>query len=171
MYFKIESLVENLIESLIASDGWKELHFISPTTGFFSSRNESDNIGVVQLAGWDKLPKSRDGEYFGAEVKMYLAKEPNVAGAAEMPQTRTPWDDKVPGQLPPGSVINEMDLLDAEASARKVLIVTRRGSDASYVQDGSHLDEDIKFLLRSMSWAKIKEKNYIPPYYTPSSYL
>jgi hypothetical protein len=156
------------IESLLKSDGWKELHFISPATEFMSSQNDHNNARVAQPAGWNELLKSRDGEHSGAGVKMYFANGPKVAGLAEMPQTRTPWD-AVPGQLPPGALMADMGSLDADA--REILVVAKRGKDASYVQDGSDLDEDIKSLLSSMSWAEIKEKKYIPPYDDPCAHL
>jgi len=166
------------IARLLVSDGWKELHFTSPTTEFMSSGNNRRNTRVAQPVGWDKLLKGRDGEESGAEVKMYLATEPNVAGAAEMPQTRMIYDS-VPGQIPPGSVMGVKRLAyggyggygERDVDAREVLVVAKRGRNASYVQDGSALHEDIKDLMSTMSWLEIKEKKYIPPYDHPCAHL
>jgi hypothetical protein len=163
------------IERLLEIDGWKELYFTSPTTEFLSSGNDSRNTRVAQPAGWDKLLKGRDGEQSGAEVKMYLATKPNVAGAAEMPQTRMIYD-AVPGQIPPGfemrvksSADDDYDARDVDA--REVLVVAKRGRNASYMQDGSALHKGIKDLVSTMSWLEIKEKKYIPPYDDPCAHL
>jgi hypothetical protein len=162
------------IERLLESDGWKELHFTSPTTEFLSSENDSRNTRVAQPAGWDKLLKGRDGEESGAEVKMYLAAEPNVAGAAEVPQTRMIYD-AVPGQIPPDSVMRVKSPADGGYGvrdvAREVLVVAKRGRNASYLQNGSALHKDIKDLVSTMSWLEIKEKKYTPPYDDPCAHL
>jgi hypothetical protein len=92
-----------------------------------SSQSDHHNVRVAQPAGWDKLVKDRDREHSDAEVKMYLANEPKVAGSAEMPYTRTAWD-AVPGQLPPSAVMTGMG--SVEADARELFVVAKMGRNA-----------------------------------------
>jgi hypothetical protein len=122
------------LSSLISSNGWKELHFISPTTGFLSSSDDNVSVSFApQLADWNKTPKIRDGEDSEAEVTMYFTNTPRMAGLVENPQTGAadevlPWELRVTAQKRPLYM-----RIVAEIDAREVLMVAKRGKDTWYV--------------------------------------
>jgi hypothetical protein len=164
------------IESLVRSKGWKELHFITPTTEFMSSPNDQHQQRVAQPAGWDMAIKKIDGETSGAEVKMYVAKEPNVAGMAENPQTRVEYS-AVPGHLANPNAVNygpgyTMMAPQKNSDHREALVVVRRGAGASYIEDGNGLHAEIKSLLEHTTWLELRESDrYVDPEDDPCAHL
>ena len=164
------------VQSLIESDSWKELHYITPTTEFMSSSNDTSRSRVQQPSGWNELLQARDGADSGAEVKMYVANVPGVTGLTGNPQTRTVYNP-IPGHLStnvqplPGTMVNDL-VSEGDLDAREVLVVAKRGINASYVQDGSQLNEKIRSLLSKMTWQEIKDSGrYLPPEDDPCAHL
>jgi hypothetical protein len=82
-----------------------------------------------------------------------------------MPETQKTW-----GGIPGQALLGTLDMVSVSINAREV-VVAKRGKDASHVEDGCKLDENIRSLLSSMSWAEIKENKYIPPYDDPCAHL
>lgn len=152
------------IESLLKSDGWKELHYVSPTTEFMTSSMDHERLRVAQPAGWNELLQKRDGEYSGAGVTMYLAKEAERTGMTEDMEQCTPWS-AIPGhELKEAASIISVN--------REVRIVARRGRKAPYTQDGSKIDQCIENVFKTNSWEEVKQKGlYIPGEDDPCSHL
>jgi hypothetical protein len=128
---------------------------------------------VPQPADWNELLQKRDGKDSGASVIMYVAKEPKVSGASDKSDSRTVYT-AVPGHMKTvsNSTIATIDNDDKSIDAREVLVVAKRGKDASYVQDGSELAMPIRNLLRRMTWQEIKEEGlYLPGEEDPCAHL
>lgn len=159
------------IETLLESDGWKELHYISPTTEFMTSPNDLRRsyrqVRVAQPAGWTELLQKRDGEDSGAAVTMYVANEAAKTGITEDPALCSPWT-AIPGhKLDEGAQIAKEREME-----REVRVIARRGRKVNYSQDGSKVDEKIRKLFESHSWSEVKNEGlYLPdwlPYYYDS---
>jgi hypothetical protein len=151
------------IQTALEADGWKELHYVIPTTEFMTSDQDEFRTRVAQPAGWDKKLREKDGETSGAEVRMYVADHKSSAGLAEDPFTRSPWE-AVPGHLLPPPPTFEWD--------REVIVIAKRGAGAKYVQDGSMMRDHIRRLLDKMSWAELKTSGKcIPPRNDPWRHL
>lgn len=115
------------IECLLESDGWKELHYISPTTEFMTSSRDHQCLRVAQPAGWNGLLQKRDGERSGARVTMYVAKEAGRAGITKEMEQCTSWS------AVPGHELKETPKIISEKQAnREVRIVARRGRKAPH---------------------------------------
>ncbi|KAI9703260.1 MAG: hypothetical protein M1836_007826 [Candelina mexicana] len=138
------------IDTLILSDGWKELHYTTPTTEFLTwDGGYEGERPPSQPAGWNADMQDRDGKGSGASVVMYVSLEPGVAGATSHPTSR-----EIYAAAPQNS--------DSSPNIeREVLVVARRGRNAVYVQDGSMLDPPIQNLLRQMTWQEIKQKGLL----------
>lgn len=161
------------IDSLIEIGGWKELRFITPTTQFMSEAVQYLCKRVAQPEGWNRLVLDRDGQDSAACVKMFIAKEPDVEGITNTPETRFEYI-AVPGQH--FDIEGDIDVTAEERQryleSREVLVVAKRGVGASYVQDGRQLHEDIKSLLNRMSWEEIlADKRYLDPEDEPERFL
>ncbi|KAL1968329.1 hypothetical protein VTN77DRAFT_1858 [Rasamsonia byssochlamydoides] len=150
------------IHGLINTNGWKELHFVSPTTEFIVSRtcyDLCDQHHVRQLQGWDALLKARDGQDSGASVKMYVAKQPGVQGATARPETREEFN-----------VVSLISNLPDGSDTREVLVVAKRGDKADFAVDRSN--SRLRRALGKRTWQKVREKGlYINPESDPCSYL
>ncbi|KAH6678141.1 hypothetical protein B0J14DRAFT_582033 [Halenospora varia] len=156
---------------LIHSKGWKELHYITPTTEFMTSRNDRYKTREAQPTSWDKWLKENDDEDSGAGVKMYVAKERGSKGAAEDPERRVAFFAP-PGRLPKTSLqISQSDgrpVIDE----REVMVVAKRGKGVSYVEDGMELNKDIEQTFQEMKWPEIRESRfYIAPENDPCAHL
>jgi len=163
------------IDGLIRIDGWKELHFITPTTQFMSEPSDPflHRERVAQPLEWNRLVLDRDGKNSGASVKMFVAKEPDVQGMIEEVETRIGYE-AIPGHL---LKIDGYEMV-AEAErqryleSREVMVVAKRGVGASYIQDGRQLDKDIKNLLDRISWEEIlADGRYLDPEDDPVRFL
>lgn len=155
------------IGSLLREDGWKELHYITPTTEFMTSQNDAYKDRVAQPTGWNKMLREKDGETSGAGVRMYIANQKSLAGLAEDPFTRSLWE-AVPGHLLPPPPPPDLGSFEGGwgnwVDSREVVIVAKRGAGAKHIQDGRSMRDKIKRLLDQMSWAELKKSGkYIPP--------
>ncbi|KAI9768639.1 MAG: hypothetical protein M1839_003999 [Geoglossum umbratile] len=150
------------IQGLIESDGWKELHFISPSTRFMLPNDQNPRVRPPTC--WNTLLQNRDGQDSGASVTMRISKAPKVPGVTENPDLCITYD-KAP------VVINDRDDT-VDAYAKEVLVIANRGKNASYAQDGSTLAEEIRNLLRTTTWEEIKTSGlYVEAEEDPSAYL
>lgn len=144
------------IEGLIRINGWKELHFITPTTQFISGPCDPYYKREAQPSYWNSLVLDRDGRDSSASVRMFVGLEPDVEGSTEDPETRVSYEAIAGHRL-------EIDGYEHKTpqerqrflESREVLVVAKRGARASYIQDGSQLDKDIKNLLSRMTWDEV----------------
>lgn len=66
------------IETLVGSDGWKELRYTTATARFLTWYSSHSIINPVsQPAGWNTALENRDGKSSGASVTMELSAKPN----------------------------------------------------------------------------------------------
>jgi len=161
------------VDGLIRMDGWKELHFITPTTQFMSEPCDEHRERVAQPSEWNRFVLDRDGKDSAASVKMFVAKDPDIEGAAERPETRIDYK-AIPGQLLQleGGVHEMGTERQRYLESREVLAVAKRGVGASYVQDGRRLHKNIKSLLNRMSWEEILfDGRYLDPEDDPARKL
>lgn len=161
------------IDSLIQINGWKELHFITPTTQFMSEGVQYLCERSAQPEKWNGVVLDRDGTDSAACVKMFIAKEPDVAGLSENPETRIDYN-ATPGFLFDRWGDEFVDVVDVQRylENREVLLVAKRGVGASYVQNGKQLHKDIKSLLDRMNWGDILADNrYLDPEDNPENFL
>lgn len=155
------------IELLVSEDGWKEMRYITPSTRFMTGRFDPYKVREEQPKAWNQAITKADGESSGAEVKMYVARAPGLKGLTENPITRTIWE-ACPGHLRG----NLRSAEDSVAEDREVMIVARRGLSANYVQDGSHLNKDIAWLMEQMKWQELKDSNkYLDGERDPAAHL
>jgi hypothetical protein len=85
------------IGGLIRIDGWKELHFIAPSTQFISEPTDCYGERAAQPSEWNKFALDRDGKDSGASIRIFVAKEPDIEGMARNPETRIDYEAS-PGQ-------------------------------------------------------------------------
>ncbi|KAH8662914.1 hypothetical protein BGZ60DRAFT_412264 [Tricladium varicosporioides] len=157
--------------SLILSKGWKELHYITPTTEFMTSRNDNYKTREAQPTCWDRWLKENDGKDSGAEVKMYVSKESSSKGAAEDPERRMAFS-ALPGHLPKVALQTPQNRRRVVVDKREVMVVAKRGKGVSYIEDGMELDKDIEQTFQEMKWAEIKKsRRYVPPEDDPCAHL
>lgn len=151
------------IESLLKSDAWKELTYITPCTDFMTSGADLRRKRLAQPETWDALIKERDGENFGAEVKMYIVptKQEKASGNEKTDDGRImqPWT-AVPGH----EVIDNWRIAGPNQDLKgEVRIVARRGKRARAVQLG---------LSEKKTWKELKgeEGGYAPADWEPYHY-
>jgi hypothetical protein len=136
-------------ESLLESNAWKELTYITPCTDFIASGYDHRRKRLPQPETWDALIKERDGAEFGAEVAMYLVpyKQEAATGEERTEDGRImqPWAAK------PGHEVNEnwrVAGLDQDLKG-EVRIIAKRGKRARAVQLG---------LGEKKTWKELKGK-------------
>lgn len=137
------------IEALLRSDAWKELTYITPCTDFIASGYDHRRKRLAQPATWDALLKERDGDEFGAEVKMYIVphKQETATGQEQTEDGRImqPWS-AIPGH----EVVENWRLGTPEQEMKgEVRIIAKRGKRARAVQLG---------LTEKASWKELKER-------------
>jgi hypothetical protein len=137
------------IETLLKSDAWKELTYITPCTDFIASGYDHRRRRLSQPEAWDSLIKERDGEEFGAEVKMYIVpyKQETAVGDEKTEDGRVmqTWTAK------PGHEVNENWRVAGPDQDLKgeVRIVVKRGKRSRAVQLG---------LSEKRTWKELKGK-------------
>jgi hypothetical protein len=137
------------IETLLNSDAWKELTYITPCTDFLSSGYDHRRKRVTQPDNWDALLKERDGQESDAEVQMYIVpyKQEKAIGEEKTEDGRIiqPWTAK-PGH----EVIENFRVATADQDLKgEVRIFARRGKRATTVQLG---------ISERKSWKRLKGK-------------
>ena len=115
------------IESSLKSNGWRELHYISPNPDFMTSTQDHRKKRVAQPENWNTMLLERDGKTSGAEVKMYIT--PNTMNPSETPITQ-PWS------AIPGHELLDAGILNLEQVQGVVRVVARRGRTANVVITG-----------------------------------
>lgn len=160
----------NEIGALVQQDGWKELWYLTPTTEFIESGLDKQNVRVQQPDGWDKAIKNKDGVDSGAECTMYVGpwyEEECDEGVQDDPDyipERT-WEVVDPKSRSAWiGLPNRSSHLTDRDFCREVLVVVKRGRNASYVNDGKHCNEEFGKLFNKMSWEEIKKSDlYVSP--------
>jgi hypothetical protein len=137
------------IETLLNSDAWKELTYITPCTDFIASGYDHRRKRLAQPENWDALIKERDGEEYGAEVKMYIVPyaQHTATGDEKTEDGRImqPWAAK------PGHEVNENWRIAGPEQDMKgeVRIIAKRGKRSRAVQLG---------LAGKRTWEELKGK-------------
>lgn len=157
------------IKSLIWSTGWRELHYLTPTTQFMTSEADHYNDRRDQPATWRKELHDRVGSEPGADVRMYVANEPNVPDMALDPAMRTDFAPRGIKDM----TTKERQFWNAPSNfQREVLVEVKRGRGAPYVQDGSDIDLSIKHVMSRMTWKELQASDcYINPELDPTAHL
>lgn len=147
------------VQQLVWTNGWKELHYISPTTEFLSSLPVVGKERYLQPVNWNKMLRERDGRSSGAFATAYVAKKPNVPGATENSNSRILYTNTSDYLMAshPAAIANVLPMDDSTSHQREVLIVLKRGKGVAYEQDGSTITKSIQNLLRRMTWRELKE--------------
>jgi len=152
------------IETLIFGDGWKELHYISPTTEFMTGGFDEHRRRVAQPSGWRKHLLDLEGEDSGTDVQMFVAHEAGMEDMAENPETRTEYE-ATPGHL---SQVNQPNVINVpnfvivgpsreeNIDRREVLVIAKRGKGVDYVQDGSKFYDGLQEVFSEMTWQEVK---------------
>jgi hypothetical protein len=138
------------IETLLKSDAWTKLTYITPCTDFLASGYDPRRKRETQPDNWDALLKERDGEESGAEVQMMIVpfKQELATGHERTEDGRImqSWTAK-PGH----EVIENFRVaLPDQALKGEVRIVARRGKRATAVQLG---------LGANSTWKELKGKS------------
>jgi hypothetical protein len=158
------------VDSLLESDGWRELEYISPTTDFLHP------AGMAGAFNWEQLLRSRDGANSDAEVVIRRAKGPKVPGATEdggnfIVYTASTKDDDA-SNAEAGADTDGDDEGEDDADRREVRVIVTRGKNADYVQREGKLHETIESVFDNMTWDEIKETGlYVPSEDDPCDYL
>lgn len=137
------------IETLLKSDAWKELTYITPCTDFLASGYDHRRKRVAQPENWNALVQERDGEDSSAEVQMYIVpyKQEKATGSEKTEDGRImqPWTAK-PGH----EVIENWRIAGPDQDLKgEVRIVATRGKRARTVQLG---------LSEKRTWKEVKGK-------------
>ncbi|KAF1945331.1 hypothetical protein EJ02DRAFT_53011 [Clathrospora elynae] len=150
------------IEALLKSDAWKELTYITPCTDFIASGYDHRRKRSAQPETWDKMIKERDGEVFGAEVRMYIVlnEQETTSGGDEMTEDgriMQAWAAK------PGHEVIENWRIAGPGQDLKgeVRIVAKRGKRARAVQLG---------LSEKKTWKELKGEEagaFVPEGWNP----
>lgn len=167
----------SLADDLVESDGWRELHFHSPTTEFLNydppqtstaggtvQRGESDRW--PQPFGWEKALCARDGLDSGASVKIYRGKQARDHGedGVDCALLQSTGDEFSQTPLPEGAtegLYQDEALKSEEEIAKEILVVIKRGRGVDYAQDGRNLARDLKLLKERLTWVEIREQGLL----------
>lgn len=144
-------------ESILKSDAWKELTYITPCTDFIASGYDHRRERKQQPEDWDAFMKKRDGENSGAQVQMFIVpyRQEKAVGEKRTEDGRImqPWE-AVPGHV----VIENRSLAAPDQSLKgEVRIIARRGQRARTVQLG---------MSEKRSWKEVKGNHH--SFVTPS---
>ena len=160
------------IEALLKCDGWKELYYVMPTTDFMCGPIIPYLHRVEQPLGWNRYLQDRDGADSGASVTMFISKNSGSSGMMDDPSIRIPCTaipeqmintlrDVVLSEDNQTAVapleVPEVDVTTRAAEKREMLLIARRGKNASYIQDGKKLKYQIKYWFDRMTWPEMKE--------------
>ena len=138
------------IETLVKSDAWKELTYITPCTDFIASGYDHRRKRLAQPESWDALIKEKDGGKFGAEVKMYIVpyRQDKAIGDERTEDGRImqTW-----GARPGHEVIENWRIAGPEQDLKgEVRVVAKRGKRAKAAQLG---------LSEKTTWKELKGKD------------
>lgn len=135
------------IEALLNSDAWKELTYITPCTDFIASGYDHRRKRLAQPETWNAMIKERDGEDFGAEVKMYII--PFQQETATRHEVTEDGRNMQPWKARPGhEIIENWRLATPEQEMKgEVRIIAKRGKRARAVQLG---------LSEKRTWKELK---------------
>jgi hypothetical protein len=134
------------IDSLLKSDAWKELVYITPNTDFLASGYDHRKKREAQPETWNALLGERDGKVSGAEVQMWITPESGTSvGEGRVIGEQRPW-----AALPGHKIIENWRLAGPDQDLKgEVRIVARRGKRAVAVQTG---------LSEKSTWKELKGK-------------
>lgn len=137
------------IESLLKSDAWKRLTYVTPCTDFIASGYDHRRRREQQPKVWDALLKERDGEASGAKVQMWIvpAKQNESRDEAKTEDGRRMQEWSA---LPGHEITQNWRLATPEQKLKgEVRIIATRGKRARTVQTGSG---------EKASWKTLKEQ-------------
>lgn len=110
------------IEELIASDGWKELIYITPNTDFIASGYDHMRRRVAQPDNWNRMLEERDGIRSGAKVQMFIAPMRREERGLVLEEMR-PWS-AIPGN---DAIVDPRSAGPEQQLKGEVWVVARRG--------------------------------------------
>jgi len=134
------------IETLLKSDAWKELVYITPNTDFLASGYDHRKKREEQPETWAAMLSERDGKESGAEVQMWITPESGASvGEGRVVGEPRPW-----AAMPGHKIIENWRLAGPEQDLKgEVKIIARRGKRAVAVQTG---------LSEKSTWKELKSK-------------
>jgi len=171
---------ENLDSLLRYSDGWKELHYVSSSSGFLGYRSISfdfprfnitprEHPRQRQPAGWQQALDQRDGATSSPSVTMYLTADTahGTPCAVLHPNTRTAFTQSFAVGEVARTYSNSVDhaLVSEREAEKEVLVIARRGSDVDYAENKAspHLaTDDIRARFPGVTWEQVKAAQYDP---------
>jgi hypothetical protein len=144
-------------------NGWNTLQYISSNTGLLQTTNR-----LPQPSMWDGLIKTRDGEFSGASIEIFITKKEfmGVDGSACVPEMHEPFNDT--------TFSAEIQQLMAEPDEelawyrnhkailkRSVMVRIQRGKDAEHEFGssipGAAANALLKNLYEQKGWKGLKE--------------
>ncbi|KAJ4984628.1 hypothetical protein SVAN01_09884 [Stagonosporopsis vannaccii] len=137
------------IETLLKSNAWKKLTYITPCTDFIASGYDHRRKRQQQPENWDAMIKERDGEASGASVHMWILpikqNESSDESRAEDDRKMQEWSAR-PGH----EIIENWRLATPEQKLKgEVRITATRGKRARTVQLG---------LQEKAGWRELKQQ-------------
>ncbi|KAL7957458.1 hypothetical protein V8C34DRAFT_285669 [Trichoderma compactum] len=157
------------------SDGWKELHYKSHTSGFIGYRvtwlDENDQVTgenrfsrEPQPGGWQRTLEDRDGSKSGASVTVYRSNLAYLDDSEPYISNKGTWDEFTQALAPDEDIEEYQDAEDPRLMAdgeieKEMLVVVKRGRGVDYEekQGSPYVAEgDIRELFPGKTWAEIK---------------
>lgn len=144
---------------LLKTNGWKELHYISPSASFMDSLRIGEDVsGTVMCAcQWGGFHRERGGGgNSGAEVNVYAVKHPDFDNLTEDPSRGSYTVHKYTNtKLELGEVPHE----ELGRSYKEIRVIAKRARKAPYVT-GVEGPGEIQELLDRMGWDGMKKDGY-----------
>ncbi|KAM6478330.1 hypothetical protein HDV62DRAFT_371405 [Trichoderma sp. SZMC 28011] len=157
------------------SDGWKELHYISHSSGFLGYKvawlDENDELTgenrflrEPQPGGWQRTLDGRDGSKSGASVTIYRSDIAYQYGSGPYISNKGTWTEFTQALAPDQDIEEYQDAEDPRLMAdgeieKEMLVVVKRGRGVDYEekQGSPYVEEgDIREEFPGKTWAEIK---------------
>ncbi|KAM0421332.1 hypothetical protein ACHAPT_010862 [Fusarium lateritium] len=158
-----------ILESLISTSGWKELHYISRRSSLLGFPGNSEVVRQPQPAHWQSIMDARDGSTSKPSVTVYRSTRCKAPGSVMNPATRVLFEQKVPDDRAERQTFGQSEdrSLNKDGEyGKEMMIVVKRGFGVDYEEkEGSPLLEgrDIRRDAPGMSWKDIRCKYDVEP--------
>ncbi|PKK55180.1 hypothetical protein CI102_10, partial [Trichoderma harzianum] len=153
------------------SDGWKELHYISHSSGFLGYKvawlDENDELTgenrflrEPQPGGWQRTLEGRDGSKSGASVTIYRSDIAYQYGSGPYISNKGTWTEFTQALAPDQDIEEYQDAEDPRLMAngeieKEMLVVVKRGRAVDYEekQGSPYVEEgDIRAEFPGKTW-------------------
>ena len=154
------------------SDGWKKLHYLSPTSEFLGYKDDMRTFGPSdhmlnrylrqpQPSDWQNALEQRDGQASHPSVVVYRANAAGAPGAILEPNTRKAYTQAFTADQDTQTYgkVEDSTLMRPEEIEKEVLVVVQRGDGVDYAdKEGSpYLPVgDIREVFPGMTWKDIR---------------